>query len=327
MLAVCLMVMSPAARAEQPEVPHSQPPASPDSGIEGNGSNPTIAIPALVEGLKSSQVSIRRNAAFMLGEMGQDARKAINQLAEALRKDPDSEVRRNAAFALGEIGVPAIPVLMDCLNDKDARVRRNVSAALVRIGTPAVPHLMQALDSRNPIIRRNAAGMLGRIGPNAHKAIPALERSLDDSDKAFCWTVKQALRSIKNLPPEELTAGPKDRGPALLANATKARDVPGDNATRDIPGLMLRLSDAQPAVRKDAAFALARIGERALPPLIKALQSEQVVMRRNAAFSLGEMGAKAAPAVPALEQLLNDPIQNVRWCADIAIKKIMGAEQ
>jgi HEAT repeat protein len=322
-----MILMIPGARAELSEAPPSQPSASPESSIEGNGSNPTIAIPALVEGLKSNEVSIRRNAAFMLGEMGQDARKAMGPVAEALKKDPDSEVRRNAAFALGEIGVPAIPVLMDCLNDKDARVRRNVSAALVRIGTPAVPYLMRALDSPNPIIRRNAAGMLGRIGPNAHKAIPALERYLDDSDKAFCWTVKQALRSIKNLPPEEPPAGPHDKGPALLASAPTTPEVPVDNATGDLPGLMLRLSDAQPAVRKEAAFALARIGERALPPLIKALGSEQVVMRRNAAFSLGEMGAKAAPAVPALEQLLNDPVQNVRWCADIAIKKILAAEQ
>jgi len=328
LLVVCLALLSTAVHAAQPEDPLSQPAGRPDNGLAGNGADQTVAIPALIEALKSSQASIRRNAAFMLGEMGQDARIAIKQIAEALRRDPDSEVRRNAAFALGEIGAESIPVLMDCLNDADARVRRNVTAALVRIGTPAVPELIAALGSSSPIIRRNAAGMLGRIGPQAHQAIPHLEQALSDSDRAFCWTVKEALRSIKNVPAEEPAVAIPQKSPA---SSVPAASVPVssalDIATSNIPGLVQRLHDPHSAVRREAAFALARIGAPALPALIKALQSEQVIVRRNAAFSLGEMGATAAPAVPVLEQLLKDPRQNVRWCADIAIKKISNASE
>jgi len=327
MLVSCLVLLSVSAsgaRAESASAQH----ATPSSGPQKTEADPTVAIPALIEGLRSSQASIRRNAAFMLGQMGQDAAAAINHIAEALRNDPDGEVRRNAAFALGEIGAAAIPVLMDCLNDTDARVRRNVTAALVRIGVPAVPPLIKALDSSNPIIRRNAASMLGRIGPQAHEAIPHLERALGDSDRAFCWTVKEALRSIRSNATDTPAVSRAEKSPVP---SVKVATVPVssvlDTAKSNIPQLVQRLHDTRPSVRRESAFALARIGEPALPALINALQSDQATLRRNAAFSLGEMGAAAAPAVPALEQLLNDSSQNVRWCADIAIKKINNASQ
>ena len=286
------------------------------------GSDVKSAIPALLEGLRSKEVSIRRNAAFALGEIGPDSEAAINDLANALRNDPDTEVRRNAAFALGEIGTPSIPVLMKILSSKDSRMRRNVAAALVRIGYPAVPYLIKALQDKNPIIRRNAAGILGRIGPKAKNAIPALEKALNDDDKAFCWTVKQALRKIKQVSVENLIDCLNDKDIIIRRNAVKALGEMGVEAQSAVPALILCLNDEKAEARKNASFALAKIGEPALPALMEALKSKDVRIRRNAAFSLGEMGEKAEKAIPALRLLINDTNKKVRWCADIAIKKI-----
>jgi HEAT repeat protein len=282
------------------------------------------AIPALVEGLKSSDASIRRNAAFALGELGSDGEPALQALGQVLTADPDFEVRRNAAFALGEIGGPAIPVLLTMLNDKDPRVRRNVTAALVRIGQPAVPHLIRLLKDTDSTMRRNAAVILGGIGPQARDAIPALEQALQDHDKGFCWTVKQALRKIKQLPSEDSADPLRDKDTPVRVNALKEPGDTGEKAQASIPSLIASLNDEKAEVRKHAAFALANIGAPAVPALIEALQSNDVNMRKNAVFSLGEIGRDAEPAVPALTAMKHDPSSNVRWVVDSALKKITG---
>ncbi len=290
--------------------------------IQEYGSDVKAAIPALLEGLRSKEVNIRRNAAFALGEIGPEAEPAINDLAKVLIKDPDREVRRNAAFALGEIGFQSTPVLVKALSDRDSRVRRNVAAALVRIGEPAVPFLTAILQDTSPLIRKNAAGILGRIGPKAKDAIPALERALDDEDKAFCWTVKQALRNIKQVTVEDLIACLNDKDIIIRSKAVKTLGEKGVKTRNVISALVFCLNDEKAEVRKNAAFALAEIGEPAVPALIEALESRDFRIRKNAAFSLGEMGELAEEAVPGLEKLLNDTNSKVRWCADNAIKKI-----
>lgn len=292
--------------------------------MEKYGSDLKAAIPALLDGLKSSDASIRRNAAFALGELGSDGEPALKSLAHVLTGDPDFEVRRNAAFALGEIGEPSIPVLLSTLNDKDPRVRRNVTAALVRIGEPAVPHLIKLLRENDSTTRRNAAVILGGIGPKAHDAIPALEKALQDNDKAFCWTVKQALRKIKQTSSEDLVDSLSDKDTLVRINSLKELGDMGEKAQNFIPSLIACLNDEKAEVRRHAAFALANIGPPAVPALLEALKSHDVNMRKNAVFSLGEMGKDAEPAVPALSEMKQDPNSSVRWVVDSALKKITG---
>ena len=302
----------------------TQPVATDLELMEKYGSDLKGALPALLEGLQSDDVHIRRNAAFGLGELGADGRPALEALARVLKTDSDFEVRRNAAFALGEIGEPAIPVLLTMLNDKDPRIRRVVTAALVRIGFPAVPHLVQLLRHSDTTVRRNAAVILGGIGPQASDALPALEKSLQDPDKGFQWTVKQAIRKIKQIPDDaaasEITLSP---GPTDIV----ARSKPAhQNLTscETVQQLLVRLSDEKSEVRRQAAFALAKKGQPAIPALIQALQSDNTVTRKNAVFALGEMGKDARSAIPAIEKLMRDPDPTVRWIAENALKKIEG---
>jgi len=308
------------------ESDNSQPVATDLELMEKYGTDLTRSIPALLEGLQSSDIRIRRNAAFGLGELGADGKPALQALANALRTDPDFEVRRNAAFALGEIGEPAIPALLSMLNDRDPRIRRTVTAALVRIGQPAVPKLIALLQSTDGTIRRNAAVILGGIGPQAGDALPALEKALHNPDKGFQWTVKQAIRKIRQLPspeaPSEMRASDNQTAAPTRSEVNEAAAVPDH-----IAQLMARLIDEKSEVRRHAAFALAKIGTPALPALTQALQSENVIMRKNAAFALGEMGKDAHTAIPALVRLKQDPDTSVRWIAEHALKKIEGRRE
>lgn len=302
----------------------SQPMVTDVELMEKYGANLKAAIPSLIEGLKNKDASIRRNAAFALGELGSDAEPALNELSFVLQNDSDLEVRRNAAFALGEIGVPAIHVLLSMLNDKDPRVRRNVTSALVRIGQPAIPSLVKLLKDGDPIMRRNSAVILGNIGPKAGDAIPALEKALQDPDKGFCWTVKQALRKIKQTSSEDMVEGLNDKDTQVRINTMKELGEMSEKAEGAIPSLITHLNDDKAAIRKQAAFALAKIGPPAVPALREALKSKDVNTRKNAVFCLGEMGKAAESALSEISELKNDQDSNVRYCADIAIKKIQG---
>jgi len=62
----------------------------------------TDAVPPLVEALKSKDREKRANAAYVLGQLGEQAQEALPALARTL-KDEDKEVRRRAAYALHNI--------------------------------------------------------------------------------------------------------------------------------------------------------------------------------------------------------------------------------
>src|SRR5438067_1387202 len=116
------------------------------------------AVPALGRALKSKKPAVRRNAAYVLAEIGPGAREAVAALGAALQ-DPDREVRRNAAETLAEIGLDAkeaVPGLIGGLKDTDREVRRRCAAALAEIGADAqeaVPALVKALKDPEVTVR------------------------------------------------------------------------------------------------------------------------------------------------------------------------------
>jgi HEAT repeat protein len=64
--------------------------------------------------------------------------------------------------------------------------------------------------------------------------------------------------------------------------------------------------DKDPALRRDAVWALGKIGSKAIPALTESLKDKDTDVRRLATLALGEMGSEAKAAVPALTKLLKD---------------------
>ena len=97
-------------------------------------------------------------------------------------------------------------------------------------------------------------------------------------------------------------------------------------AEEAVPALIKALSDADPAVREQAATALGSYGPAAapaVPDLIEKLNDPNEWVRRKAAGALGRIGPAAAPAAPALvEALLNDPERTIRQAAAEALGEI-----
>lgn len=96
-----------------------------------------LAIQVLVDQLGDLERRIRRQAAFVLGEIGPAAAEAeaIHALTEAL-SDAHPSVRRQAATTLGKIGQKAkssIPKISELLQDDEAPVRKAAASALEKL--------------------------------------------------------------------------------------------------------------------------------------------------------------------------------------------------
>jgi HEAT repeat protein len=85
---------------------------------------------------------------------------------------------------------------MDMLAGKDGMIRQEARESLVALGEPAVPSLIEALqDSTSDQLRWEAAKALGEIGDT--RSIPPLVKALQDTDTDVAWVAADALGKFK----------------------------------------------------------------------------------------------------------------------------------
>jgi HEAT repeat protein/beta-lactamase regulating signal transducer with metallopeptidase domain len=134
--------------------------------------------------LGSANSSVRRNAAWAIGELRRmppgERDDAVPQLISLLG-DTDAWVRMAAARALGELrNETAVPKLIATLGDADGRVRELAVWALSELkDARAVVALCNVLLSDERVeVRQGAAEALGEI--RSPEALPSLKQALND---------------------------------------------------------------------------------------------------------------------------------------------------
>jgi HEAT repeat protein len=262
-------------------------------------------LPTLVHNLREGKdPSTRANAARALGGIGPGAKLAFSDLLKALN-DPDELVHKSALEALTKIGPPdkdEVAELAPLLKESNPpEVRRFAAGALAKVGAEAksaVPALLGALKDKDPALRQSAALALGAAGGDAKEQVqPALLAALNDSDSDVRTAAAEGLAAL----------------PLTGADTAAMTDL---------------LKHKDPAVRAQAAHALAKIGPEArtsLKPLSEALQDKNGHVRRAVVEALGAFGADAKEAEPDLEKALKDSDKEVRRAAIDALGNI-GAD-
>jgi HEAT repeat protein len=307
------------------------------------------AVPRLIEALESDSRDTRATAARRLAEMKERA--AIPTLMKLLRDD-DWRVREAAAVALGklkaagavrgmletlrygrpgpfgggnhavilgairEIGPPAVPVLIDALNDSDWRIRLHAIDVLGQINAlEAIPDLIAALYDTEKRVRWRASDALGEMG--CVEAVPALLDLLNDRVDEVRITAASALGRIGHregiVGLLKLLHDNDWRARWAAAEALWAIGAPA------VPALAEKLYERDPSIRRAATRALAEIGAPAVTALVAALDGSNWDMRSAAVTALQQIGA---PAVPALVAVLADGDWRARWAAVEALRVI-----
>lgn len=221
---------------------------------------------------------------------------------------------------------------LDELGHLDRAMRAQAMRELVAIGTPAVPPLIEYVQDGFSPARARAAEVLGRIGDA--RAVNILVQLLTDNDEVLRCNAAEALGYIGG--PEAIGAlvqARHDSRPRVQAAARDALQrlnaLPADDAQHDVdPVLINRLThmlSSRPAyAREQAGSALVRIGAPAVPYVIGVLAAEQPFARRAAVDVLRFIGSDKAVA-PLRLVATQDPDALVRQLATMALHAIETA--
>ena len=176
----------------------------------------SLMIQIHIEGLGSIFNVDRQAAADALGEIGPDAKGAIDALVERL-KDEAWPVRKAASLALGKIGPESIPILMTVLEDEDENVRKLAIEALGGVGPPAksvIPTLVGMMNG-DFFVEETVIIALGKIrDPSAVEILSKLT-----SHASLGGEAKRAINRIQFSEISELEkANPQSNIGLLLFN-------------------------------------------------------------------------------------------------------------
>lgn len=175
--------------------------------------------------LKSPSPVARRRAVLSLGMFGKSA---VPVLTQALGHD-DPVVRYWAASGLGDLGdeaKSAIEPLRRMHGEKPIGVRIAAAYALCRIGQveEGLPTLLEGLKDETRGVWNSSADFLARIGPPVKAAIPTLEAEGKRGADHIADICNEALRRIR---------GVEQPVPSKTANATQG-DAAGGKPNKKV---------------------------------------------------------------------------------------------
>ena len=211
-------------------------------GSDGTAAPTAVSLDELRQTLDAEAEAERLRTVYALAARGEEAMPVLlNALCSEAKVRLEANLANahtnpsqlDAVFALSAVGRPAVPHLVELLDEKDWWVRAAAADVLGDLGTTAsdtVPHLTRVLDDETEWVRRNAVEALGNIGPVAAEAVPALTHRLQDSESWIRHNTALALAKI------------------------------GPTATEAVPALRKNIDDEDRYARANAAVALERIG-------------------------------------------------------------------
>lgn len=287
------------------------------------------AVPYLVKAWKKNDsIDIRCRIATILEGIGPAAAPAVPQLVDALNEIEEQMVSC-AAFALGGIGPAAAPAaekLGSLLRSSDSTTQINILYALGAIGPAAAGQMELVLEAVERERTRDAAiDALSQLGP---KAVEAVQPWLDNGTREQKLGALQVLANSS----EDVALGTilhklanltKDEDPMVRGAAARAIGRARSEAVAVQPQLLDMLNDKDPDVRRDAIQALANIGpEAGAAGLIAALDDRRSKVREGAASVIGRYQTLVQQAQNKLIQRMADGDVGVRLAAIDALTSL-----
>ncbi len=246
-------------------------------------------------------------------------------------KDSNSSIRNSAVQSIVKIGKPAVPSMINCLDNPDSIVRRKACDALgLMDDTRAVEPLNKMLKDSNRHVRRRAANALIKVGDES--SIKPLIEALEDSEEKVRMRAAEALGKIGDesaiMPLNRLKSDYYDKVSKAAVDAIDAinsRGIKVSNTVK-IENLILDLASDSNSVCNNAVNDLVKIGEPAVEPLLRCLKvgynyaDKYGQQKRKVCDVLGLIGDSRA--VEPLNRMLRDEDKHVRRRAANALINI-----
>lgn len=221
----------------------------------------------------------------------------------------------NLRFSIQRMGPPAIPILLNLLQDQKPLFRICAADELGRLGEKrAQPALLDMLRDENHGVRLQSTRALGNIGDKT--AVPHLVQTLRDEAEGVRAEAAAALGQIGHNAVTELVAALEDDSANVRAAAAVA--LGQLRARPAVSKLLEHLQQERSEVRVAAALALGRIGDSAaLPPLVEMFQDETTQYYRFSKAAAQALGLLGDPdAVNVLRDYLLHRQSKKDWKAD-----------
>lgn len=287
------------------------------------------ALPHLESNLKRDNVRLRRNSLFCVYHLGKLAQPLVPLLMKRLEAATDHEEAKDylgTLEGLGKVAAEAVPVIIPRLASEDFHSQYFACRALAAIGPPAKPAVAELIRLTREGVsspRRHACLALGKIGPAVgEEGVRALVARLADGNqvvrrdavialgdlgpfaKAAVEPIREALQNRRFAPRAQaafalwkIAQAPEAQG--ILLEELKDLDAPWEA----VPGLVA-------------------IGPGVVGEVTEVLEHKAAICRLHAVETLGRLGPAAQAALPQLRQLADDPDQDVRDAAALAVKRI-----
>jgi HEAT repeat protein len=227
-----------------------------------------VALPLLIDALKSENDELRHGAVLQIARMGTQAKEALPALVQS-HGDPHRPVVEKSMLALNKFGVDGVPFLIEALDQ--ASLCERVCESIGRLGSaaePAIPRLLRLIDNdaefKNVTERLAAGEALVQLGA---AAVPGLvDRLLTPDEYA------RASNGARNA-------------------CDTAEWALGEIGEPAIPALIGALG------RGVGSYSLSEIGRPAIPALVEALKSDDALVRAESRRALEKIAERYSDEV------------------------------
>jgi HEAT repeat protein len=292
----------------------------------------TTDIDELVAGLTADDVEVRRDAAYGLAALGEQAADATDALIGAL-DDRDSQVWSASVQALARIGpkaAVAVPALVKNLENRDAQRRYRSAHALGSIGAPAEAALLQSLQSPVSRIRASAAKATQFMQSVPDEIVNLLIAALDDTDDVVRDQVIESLGKADRQRESVLCEAARTGTPRSQSGALRALAAMQWHDAETLSLLESFMEHESDVVRGAVVMAAGRgkdPGGPAIAIVVHGLKDSTDTVRAVALTAVLDHGSDAAEAVTTLAELVSSTNPQTRTAAARALSRIGAASQ
>jgi len=155
----------------------------------------TLALDSLLKALKTSEGTVRRFAAILLGRLHDE--RAVEPLGMALY-DTHFEVGQAAAASLAGFGPVGLKRLAEAIHHPEPWLRQHAIYGLTLSGdTRILPLILEMVNDPERDVQKQAIQSLGELGDR--RALPTLDAiALNRKDKEMHKLAKEAIHALKS---------------------------------------------------------------------------------------------------------------------------------